>query len=251
MFTHRHDLIWLNISVTPVVCVSVLRDGWSTEELPSWKDVQTPVSGALCFSSGLPMRAGICLGLLRWKGKWRHSVVSDSFRPHGLYSPWDSPGQNTGAGSLSLLQGIISNPKIEPKSPALQADSSPAEPQGKPKNLWVSCIAGGFFTSWAIREAPIGKDVCGKKEPPNLQLVQALLPQLQTTACYFSSDSNNEQKVQSTCLYHLILDRHFIYKLSYWDVKEVRQLAARPLSDSKAYTLHCIAYLHVSHFSCI
>ena len=25
-----------------------------------------------------------------------HSVVSDSLRPHGLYSPWDSPGQNTG-----------------------------------------------------------------------------------------------------------------------------------------------------------
>ena len=26
---------------------------------------------------------------------------------HGLYSPWDSPGQNTGVGSLSLLQGIF------------------------------------------------------------------------------------------------------------------------------------------------
>ena len=36
-----------------------------------------------------------------------HSVVSDSFRPHGLYSPWNSPGQNIGVGSLSLLQGIF------------------------------------------------------------------------------------------------------------------------------------------------
>ena len=26
---------------------------------------------------------------------------------HGLYSPWNSPGQNTGVGSLSLLQGIF------------------------------------------------------------------------------------------------------------------------------------------------
>ena len=26
----------------------------------------------------------------------------------GLYSPWNSPGQNTGVGSLSLLQGIFS-----------------------------------------------------------------------------------------------------------------------------------------------
>ena len=33
--------------------------------------------------------------------------VSDSLWPHGLYSPWNSPGQNTGVGSLSLLQGIF------------------------------------------------------------------------------------------------------------------------------------------------
>ena len=35
------------------------------------------------------------------------SVISDSLRPHGLYSPWNSPGQNTGVGSLSHLQGIF------------------------------------------------------------------------------------------------------------------------------------------------
>ena len=35
------------------------------------------------------------------------SVVSDSLWLHGLYSPWNSPGQNTGVGSLSLLQGIF------------------------------------------------------------------------------------------------------------------------------------------------
>ena len=33
------------------------------------------------------------------------SVMFNSLQPHGLYSPWDSPGQNTGVGSLSLLQG--------------------------------------------------------------------------------------------------------------------------------------------------
>ena len=37
-------------------------------------------------------------------------------RPHGLYSQWNSPGQNTGVGSLSLLQGIFptqgSNPGL-------------------------------------------------------------------------------------------------------------------------------------------
>ena len=57
--------------------------------------------------------------------------VSDSLQPHGLFSPWNSPGQNTGEGSCFLLQGIIPNPGIDPRSPALLVDSLPAEPQGK------------------------------------------------------------------------------------------------------------------------
>ena len=44
------------------------------------------------------------------------SVVSDSLQPHGLYSPWNSLGQNTGVGCLSLLQEIFptqgSNPGL-------------------------------------------------------------------------------------------------------------------------------------------
>ena len=35
------------------------------------------------------------------------SVMSNCLPPHGLYSPWNSPGQNTGVGSLSLLQGLL------------------------------------------------------------------------------------------------------------------------------------------------
>ena len=37
------------------------------------------------------------------------SVVSNSLPPHGLYSPWNSPGQNTVVGSLFVLQGIFPN----------------------------------------------------------------------------------------------------------------------------------------------
>ena len=36
-----------------------------------------------------------------------HSVMSDSLQPHRPYSPWNSPGQNTAVGSLSLLQGVF------------------------------------------------------------------------------------------------------------------------------------------------
>ena len=49
-----------------------------------------------------------------WKDKLQtggesesRSVMSDSLRPLGLHSPWNSPGQNTGVGSLSLLQYIF------------------------------------------------------------------------------------------------------------------------------------------------
>ena len=54
-----------------------------------------------------------------WKGKWSesHSVVSNSFRLHGLYGPWDYSGQNTGVGCHALLQGIFPiqglNPGLE------------------------------------------------------------------------------------------------------------------------------------------
>ena len=70
------------------------------------------------------------------------SIVSDSLQPCGLYSPWDSPGQNTGVGSLSLLQGIFPTwGSNKPRSLPLQVDSLPAEPQGKPKNTGVGSLS--------------------------------------------------------------------------------------------------------------
>ena len=42
------------------------------------------------------------------------------------------PVQNTGLHSLSLTPGDLPYPGIEARSPSLQADSLPAEPQGKP-----------------------------------------------------------------------------------------------------------------------
>ena len=54
-----------------------------------------------------------------------HSVMSDSLQPHGLYNPWNSPGENTGVSSLSLFQGIF---PIQGSNPGPH-------------------IAGGFFTS--------------------------------------------------------------------------------------------------------
>ena len=98
---------------------------------------------------------------------------SDSLWPHGLHSPWNSPGQNTGVGSHSLLQGIFptqgSNPGLphcswilyplshkgspripewvaypfSSRSPALQVDSLPTELSGKPSH-YISINSSGL-----------------------------------------------------------------------------------------------------------
>ena len=49
---------------------------------------------------------------LQWSE--RCSVMSDSLWPHGLYSPWNSPGQNTAVSSHSLLQGIFPTQGLNP-----------------------------------------------------------------------------------------------------------------------------------------
>ena len=43
-----------------------------------------------------------------------HSVMSDSLWHHGLNSPWNSPGQNPGLASCSLLQGIFPTQRSNP-----------------------------------------------------------------------------------------------------------------------------------------
>ena len=98
------------------------------------------------------------------------SVVSDSLPPNGLYSPWNSPGQNTGVGSHSLLQGIFptqgSNPGLPHCRRILYQLSHKGSPRileqvaypfstgsSQPRNqTGIFCIAGRFFTNWAMRE---------------------------------------------------------------------------------------------------
>ena len=90
---------------------------------------------------------------------------------HGIYIPWNSPGQNTGVASLSLLQEIFPTQGLIPGllhcKQILYQLSHKGSPEilewvacpfsrgsSQPRN-WtkVSCIAGGFFTNWPMREA--------------------------------------------------------------------------------------------------
>ena len=97
------------------------------------------------------------------------SVMSDSLVTP--YSPLNSPCKNTGTGSLPLLQGIFPTQGSNPDLLHCRRILYQLSHKGSPRILaWVAfpfsrgssqprdqtqvfCIAGGFFTSWAIREA--------------------------------------------------------------------------------------------------
>ena len=76
----------------------------------------------------------LLLKFLEYSEKWSesHSVVSNSLRSHGLYSPWNSPGQNTGVGSLSLLQGIFPTQGSNPGLPRCRQILYQLSYQGSP-----------------------------------------------------------------------------------------------------------------------
>ena len=102
------------------------------------------------------------------------SVLSDSLQPHGLLParllcPWNSLGKNTAVGCCAFLQETFPNPGIKSSSPAFRQILCYLSHLGSPRILeWVaypfsrgssqprnqtrvSCIAGGYFTSWATR----------------------------------------------------------------------------------------------------
>ena len=65
--------------------------------------------------------------------------MSDSLWPHGFYSPWNSPGQNTGVGSLSLLQGIFPTQGLNPGLLHRRRILYQLSHQGSPRILeWVA-----------------------------------------------------------------------------------------------------------------
>ena len=110
------------------------------------------------------------------------SVVSNSLLPHGPYGSWNSPGQDTGVGSHFLLQGIfptkVSNPSLLHCRQILYQLSHEGSPKilervaytfsNRSSWLWnqtgVSCIAGGFFTNWAMREVVSENHSWGSRE---------------------------------------------------------------------------------------
>ena len=63
-----------------------------------------------------------------------------------LLCPWGFSRQESWSG-LSCPPGDLPNPGIEPRPPALQTDSLPGKPPGKPKNTGLVSLSlvQGFF----------------------------------------------------------------------------------------------------------
>ena len=92
---------------------------------------------------------------------------------HELYSPWNSLDRNIRISILSLLQGIFPTQGLNPGLLHCRWILYQLSHKGSPRILeWVaypfasifsqprnqtgvSCIAGRFFTNWAIREAQL------------------------------------------------------------------------------------------------
>ena len=68
------------------------------------------------------------------------SAMSNSLQPHGLYSPWNSPGQNIGLGSLSLLPGIFPTQGLDPGLPQWRQVIYQLSHMGIPQNTGVSSL---------------------------------------------------------------------------------------------------------------
>ena len=67
--------------------------------------------------------------------------MSDSLRPHGLHSPRNSLGQKTGAGCLSLLQGILPTQGSNPGLPHCRRIFYHLRHRGSPRNTGVGSLS--------------------------------------------------------------------------------------------------------------
>ena len=93
----------VNVSPSVVENIKMCKKSWDDEERnPFW---EKHISFFWLLSFFRP-----------WVSQSR-SVMSDSLWSHALYTLWNSLGQNTGVGSLSLLQGIFPAQELNPGLP--------------------------------------------------------------------------------------------------------------------------------------
>ena len=81
--------------------------------------------------------------------------MSDSLQPHGLCRRWNSPGQHTGGGSLSLLKRVFLTQGLNPGLSHCRRILYQLTHQGSPKWKSLSCVQL-FVTPWTVAcQAPL------------------------------------------------------------------------------------------------
>ena len=120
------------------------QDYWSglpfppSEELPH-PGVQPASPTSLALAVGFFTTITTREAAPKWKESESHSVVSDSLWSPGLSSPWNSPGQNTGVGNLSLLQGVFPTQGLNSSLPHCRQILYQLSHKGSPRTLeWVA-----------------------------------------------------------------------------------------------------------------
>ena len=80
--------------------------------------------------------------------------MPNSLQPHGLYSQWHSPAQNTGLGSLSLLQGIFPKQGLNPDLPHCRQILYQLSNKGTPRILeWTAYpFSQGIFPTQELNQ---------------------------------------------------------------------------------------------------
>ena len=183
--------VWLFVSLWTVARQAPLsmfsrQEYWSGLPCPPPGDLPNPGSKLLllrllccrqilyrCSKAILPWLPGKPYARMKWT--WKSKSLS---HVQLFATPWTLQSMEFSMPEAFPFSRGFSNSGMEPRSPALQADSLPAEPQGKPRILeWVAypffsrsswprnrtrvpCIAGGFFTNWAIGESHVGIVLC-------------------------------------------------------------------------------------------
>ena len=86
--------------------------------------------------------------------------MSDSLQPHGLHSPWNSPSQNTGVSSCSLLQGIFPTQGWNPGLPHCRQILYQLSHQGSPDYNKLSTYSHIVLKSLGHYKSPIDISQC-------------------------------------------------------------------------------------------
>ena len=184
----------------------------------------------------------VILALRKESESESRSVVSNSLRSHRLYSPWNSPGQNTGLGSCCLLQGIVPTRELNPGLPHCRQILYQLSHQGRKE------LRGKMFPTLGFQKFLFILCLCS----PSLQSPERLQHHILGLFC--SSPIPSFQLLIIRVILAFLLSSRFLHFITItrdFTAKEIWNLTPGKLSPcrvaSTVYIPHCL-YLMIWYF---